>query len=197
MSQPNSLELTSRSEDAGVEPRTCVHVDDFDVPFVEPLPCPCVDMLLGDPESLDKGRARVFRVVASRKNVSRGAVGARLVVARAVKGAGSKALDVAKDAFVGAKDMVIDEGKRKAIAFAQVASQGTLVAGHEAAGLSCADDSPACDDRAAGAVGGIDGHRGGRSRGRGASDETGEEREREMLLHARILAGASDGVNPR
>lgn len=54
------------------------------------------------------------------------------VVARAVKGAGSKALDVAKDAFVGAKDMVIDEGKRKAIAFAQVASQGTLVAGHEA-----------------------------------------------------------------
>lgn len=54
------------------------------------------------------------------------------VVARAVKGAGSKALDVAKDAFVGAKDMVIDEGKRKALALAQVASQDTLVTGHEA-----------------------------------------------------------------
>ena len=53
------------------------------------------------------------------------------VVARAVKGAGSKALDVAKDAFVGAKDMVIDEGKRKALALAQVASQDTLVTVHE------------------------------------------------------------------
>ena len=53
------------------------------------------------------------------------------VVARAVKGAGSKALDVAKDAFIGAKDMVIDEGKRKALALAQVASQDTLVTVHE------------------------------------------------------------------
>lgn len=53
-------------------------------------------------------------------------------VARVAKSVGGKALDVAKDAFVGVKDMAVDEGKRKALAFAQVASQDTLVAGHEA-----------------------------------------------------------------
>ncbi len=53
-------------------------------------------------------------------------------VARVAKSVGGKALDVAKDAFVGVKDMAVDEGKRKALAFAQVASQDRLVAGHEA-----------------------------------------------------------------
>jgi len=51
-------------------------------------------------------------------------------VARVAKTVGGKALDVAKDAFVGAKDMVVDEAQRKALALAQVASQDTLVAGH-------------------------------------------------------------------
>lgn len=53
-------------------------------------------------------------------------------VARVAKNVGGKALDVAKDALVGVKDMAVDEGKRKALAFAQVASQDTLVSGHEA-----------------------------------------------------------------
>lgn len=55
------------------------------------------------------------------------------VVARVSKAAGSKALEVAKDAFQGAKDLAIEEGKRKATAFAQVATQDSLVAGYEAA----------------------------------------------------------------
>jgi len=54
------------------------------------------------------------------------------VVARVGKAAGSKAIEVARDAFHGAKDLAIEEGKRKATAFAQVATQDGLVAGYEA-----------------------------------------------------------------